>query len=74
MFGLQMKDSESAVAEKAKTVSQTQVILGIFTLISVLLSVVTGALIRQLGDEPVQAQALAAAIGAGDLTSSVTLR
>ncbi|WP_156943269.1 hypothetical protein [Pantoea septica] len=69
-----MKTSESAAAENAKAVSQAQVILGIFALISVLLSVATGVLIRQLGGEPVEVQALATTIAAGDLTSSITLR
>jgi methyl-accepting chemotaxis protein len=76
---IQMKNSQSAVAENARSVSRAQVILGIIALISILVSVVTGVLIvrvlmRQLGGEPAQAQALAAAIAAGDLTSPVTLR
>ncbi|MGV6481427.1 methyl-accepting chemotaxis protein [Pantoea agglomerans] len=76
---IQMKNSQSAVAENARSVSRAQIILGIIALISVLVSVVTGVLIvrvlmRQLGGEPAQAQALAAAIAAGDLTSPVTLR
>ena len=79
MTVLQMKSSESAVAENARAVSRAQVILGIIALVSVLVSVVTGVMIvrvlmRQLGGEPAQAQALAAAIAAGDLTSPVTLR
>lgn len=59
--------------------SRTRALLVILTLLSVLTAVagcliVSRSLMRQLGGEPVQAQALAAAIAAGDLTGPVTLR
>ncbi|AVG75433.1 MULTISPECIES: methyl-accepting chemotaxis protein [Pantoea] len=69
----------NTVSETSETVSRTRALLVILTLLSVLTAVagcliVSRSLMRQLGGEPVQAQALAAAIAAGDLTGPVTLR
>lgn len=79
MTTIQMQNSQDAVASNAKAVSRAQMILSVIACISILVSVITGwiithVLMRQLGGEPAQAQSLAAAIAAGDLTTPVILR
>ena len=79
LTNIQMQLSRDAGAENSARTSRTAVILSGLAALSVLLSVTTcyllvRMLMRQLGGEPAQAQALAAAIAAGDLTSPVTLR
>ncbi len=76
---IQRAQTVNTVSETSETVSRTRALLVILTLLSVLTAVagcliVSRSLMRQLGGEPVQAQALAAAIAAGDLTGPVTLR
>lgn len=76
---IEMQLSRDTVSENSARTSRTAVILSGLALLSVLLSVVTcymlvRMLMRQLGGEPAQARALAAAIASGDLTSPVTLR
>jgi methyl-accepting chemotaxis protein len=76
---IEMQLSRDTVSENSARTSRTAVILSGLAVLSVLLSVATCYLLvrmltRQLGGEPAQAQALAAAIAAGDLTSLVTLR
>ncbi|MFK3881801.1 methyl-accepting chemotaxis protein [Pantoea agglomerans] len=76
---LEMRSSRDAVVDNGIAIARTTWILIILAVLSVLAAVVTCAfivriLMRQLGGEPVQAQTLAAAIAAGDLTSPVTLR
>lgn len=79
MTDIQMENTRRAVAESSSESQQASLILGVLAVISVLLAIVVGyfivrVLTRQLGGEPAQAQALAAAIAGGDLTSSVVLR
>ncbi|WP_337009306.1 methyl-accepting chemotaxis protein [Pantoea sp. AS142] len=76
---LEMRNSRDAVVKNGNTIARTTWILIILAVSSVLAAIVTCALnvrmlMRLLGGEPGQAQALAAAIAAGDLTSPVTLR
>jgi len=76
---LEMRNSRDAVVKNGNTIARTSWILIILAVSSVLAAIVICALIvrmlmRQLGGEPGQAQTLAAAIAAGDLTSPVTLR
>jgi len=76
---IQRAQTVNTVSETSETVSRTRALLVTLTLLSVLTAVagcliVSRSLMRQLGGEPVQAQALAAAIAAGDLTGPVTLR
>lgn len=76
---IEMQLSRDTVAENSARTSRTAELLIWLVMLSVLLAAGTcfltvRVLMRQLGDEPVRAQALAAAIAAGDLTSPVTLR
>ncbi|KKB02644.1 methyl-accepting chemotaxis protein [Pantoea anthophila] len=76
---IQKAQTVATVTETSETVSRTRTVLIVLTLLSVLTAVagcliVSRSLMRQLGGEPVQAQVLAAAIAAGDLTGPVTLR
>lgn len=76
---LQMKASEDAVRRSGVSVERNLLILGLLILLSILTAVGTclftvRALMGQLGGEPARAQALAAAIAGGDLSSSVVLR
>jgi len=76
---IQKAQTVATVTETSETVSRTRTVLIVLTLLSVLTAVagcliVSRSLMRQLGGEPVQAQALAAAIAAGDLTGPVVLR
>jgi len=77
--GIQQKTSISEVAKNSASTSQSSLILILLTGASILVSVgacivVIRVLMRQLGGEPAQAQALASAIAAGDLTAPVMLR
>ncbi|MGK3142166.1 methyl-accepting chemotaxis protein [Pantoea sp. C2G6] len=79
LSAIQSKESQQAVAVNSASASRTGFVLMILAGLSVLLAVATclftvRVLMRQLGGEPAQAQALAAAIAAGDLTSKVVLR
>ncbi len=76
---IQKAQTVLTVGETSETVSRTRAMLIVLTLLSVLTAVagcmiVSRSLMRQLGGEPAQAQALAAAIAAGDLTGPVVLR
>ncbi len=76
---IEMQLSRDTVSENSARTARTAAILSGLALLSVLLSVATcyllvRMLMRQLGGEPAQARALAAAIASGDLTSPVTLR
>lgn len=76
---VQMQAAQRAVAESGDESRASGIVLGVLALISALLAAGTGFMIvrilmRQLGGEPAQAQALAAAIAGGDLTSQVLLR
>jgi len=76
---VEMRLSQETVIQNSVSTTRTADILVALTLFSIVVSVITGlvivrVLMRQLGGEPAQAQALAAAIAAGDLTSPVTLR
>ena len=75
----QQKDSLEGVQQNSESTRQASLIVMLLAGASVLTGVVacvaiTRILMRQLGGEPAQAQALAATIAAGDLTSPVTLR
>ncbi|MCE0490846.1 methyl-accepting chemotaxis protein [Pantoea sp. Mb-10] len=77
--GIQQKTSIAEVAKNSATTSQSSLILILLAGASIVVSVVAcvvviRVLMRQLGGEPAQAQALAATIASGDLTSSVKLR
>ncbi|WP_336767912.1 methyl-accepting chemotaxis protein [Pantoea endophytica] len=79
LTNIEMTLSKDTMAENSASTTRTAFILLIMAALSVIISVVTGYLIvrvlmRQLGGEPAQAQALAAAIAAGNLTTSITLR
>lgn len=76
---IEMALSRDTMAEISASTTHTAFVLLIISALSVIISVVTGyvivrVLMRQLGGEPAQAQALAAAIAAGNLTTSITLR
>lgn len=76
---LQSQESQKAVAMNSASAARTGFILMILAGLSIVLAVGTclftvRVLMRQLGGEPAQAQTLAAAIAAGDLTSDVALR
>ncbi|MCK0553222.1 methyl-accepting chemotaxis protein [Pantoea ananatis] len=79
MARVQQKNSQTAVQQNSASTSEASFILMLLAGASVLVSVcacvlVIRVLMRQLGGEPAQAQALAATIAAGDLTTPVTLR
>ena len=76
---IQRENSLTAVLMNSAETARAALILMLLTGASVLLAVgvcvfITRVLMRQLGGEPAQAQELAAAIAAGDLTTPVTLR
>jgi len=79
MTQLQMKNTQSAVEQNSKSTDRASQILVVLAAASVLVATGTCAftvriLMRQLGGEPAQAQALAAIIASGDLTTPVILR
>ncbi|PLR47509.1 chemotaxis protein [Chimaeribacter arupi] len=79
MTEVQLKNAQRAVAESSDESRQASLFLAVMAVVSLLLAAGVGymtvrVLTRQLGGEPAQAQALAAAIADGDLTSTVVLR
>ncbi|WP_033774255.1 methyl-accepting chemotaxis protein [Pantoea agglomerans] len=79
LTGIEMKLSHDTVTQNSASTSRTAAVLSGLALLSILMSVATcylliRMLMRQLGGEPAEARALAAAIAAGNLTSPVTLR
>ncbi|WP_308538690.1 methyl-accepting chemotaxis protein [uncultured Pantoea sp.] len=77
--GIQQKTSSSEVAKNSALASQSSLILILLAGASIIVSmgaciVIIRVLMRQLGGEPAQAQVLASAIAAGDLTTQVILR
>ncbi len=79
LTGVEMQLSRDTVAENSVATSRTAGILTVLAALSVILATGTclltiRVLMRQLGAEPAQAQALAAAIAAGNLTTPVALR
>ncbi|WP_455863845.1 methyl-accepting chemotaxis protein [Pantoea agglomerans] len=75
----QMQLSRNIVAENSVNSSRAASLLIVLTVLSVLLAasvcyLTVRLLMRQLGGEPAQAQALASAIASGDLTYPVALR
>ena len=79
MTQLQMKNTQSAVVQNGQATDRASLTLVLMAFASILVATGTcvftvRVLMRQLGGEPAQAQVLAAAIAAGDLTSPVTLR
>lgn len=76
---IQKQLSNDRVHELSDTVANARLMLALLCLFSVITAVsvcivICRILMRQLGGEPAQAQALAAAIAAGDLTVPVILR
>lgn len=76
---IQMQVSRKTVLDARAAASQTATLMSVMVLISFLIAIaacysIIRTLMRQLGGEPVQAQALAAAIASGNLTSPVLLR
>ncbi|MGP6467476.1 methyl-accepting chemotaxis protein [Pantoea agglomerans] len=79
MTQLQMKNTQSAVEQNSQAADRASLILVLLAAASVIVAAGTCVLtirvmMRQLGAEPAQAQALAATIAAGDLTTPVILR
>ena len=79
MTHIQMQNAQKAVSNTSDESREAGFFLGLLVIASALLAAAIGfitvrVLMRQLGGEPAQAQALAAAIAAGDLTSSMKLR
>ena len=79
MTEIQQHNSQTAVEQSSTSAARATLILILLAVASVIVAaatcvVITRVLMRQLGGEPAQAQALAATIAAGDLTSPVTLR
>lgn len=76
---IQMQVSRKTVLDARAAASQTATLMSVMVLISFLIAIaacysIIRTLMRQLGGEPAQAQALAAAIASGNLTSPVLLR
>ncbi|MEM6160952.1 methyl-accepting chemotaxis protein [Erwinia sp. P6884] len=79
MTHIQMQNAQGAMANTSDESRQAGVFLGLLVAVSALLAAAIGfitvrVLMRQLGGEPAQAQALAAAIAEGNLTLRMTLR
>lgn len=79
MTELQMEYNQNSVEINSTATAHASLILTLLAGVSILMAAVTciftiRVLMHQLGGEPSQAQALAAAIAAGDLTSPVMLR
>ena len=79
MTQIQMKNTQSAVEQNSQAADRASLTLVLLAAASLFVATGTCAftirvLMRQLGGEPAQAQVLAAAIAAGDLTSPVILR
>ena len=76
---IQMQVSRKTVLDARAAASQTATLMSVMVLISFLIAIaacysIIRTLMRQLGGEPAQAQALAASIASGNLTSPVLLR
>lgn len=76
---IQMQVSRKTVLDARAAAAQTATLMSVMVLISFLVAIaacysIIRTLMRQLGGEPAQAQALAAAIASGNLTSPVLLR
>ncbi|KKW49253.1 chemotaxis protein [Pantoea ananatis] len=76
---IQKQVTNKSVSETQELVLHTSIMMAILVLFSFVIAIIVcittiRALMRQLGGEPAQAQALAATIAAGDLTTPVTLR
>ncbi|WP_054633857.1 methyl-accepting chemotaxis protein [Pantoea stewartii] len=79
MTEIQEKNSQAAVQQNSHSTARASLILMLLATASVIVAVgacavTISVLMRQLGGEPAQAQALAASIAAGDLTATVSLR
>lgn len=79
LTNLELQNARDAVEDSSHESQQASSTMLILLFISVLFAILTGlitvrVLMRQLGGEPAQAQILAAAIAAGDLTSHIKLR
>ncbi|WP_405424290.1 methyl-accepting chemotaxis protein [Pantoea stewartii] len=76
---IQMEVSQKTVSDARESASRTASLMAIMVFLSLVVAVmacviIIRTLMRQLGGEPAQAQALAASIASGNLTSPVTLR
>lgn len=76
---IQMQVSRKTVLDARAAAAQTATLMSVMVLISFLVAIaacysIIRTLMRQLGGEPAQAQALAAAIASGNLISPVLLR
>lgn len=76
---IQMEVSKKTVLDARAAASQTATLMTVMVIFSVIVAIVAcftiiRTLMRQLGGEPSQAQALAALIASGNLTSPVVLR
>ncbi|MBS0883859.1 MCP four helix bundle domain-containing protein [Pantoea sp. JGM49] len=76
---VQLEESDAAVKNAGSYVSKLMFILGVLGAMTLIISLLAAwlimrSLMKQLGGEPSQAQAITAAIAAGDLTTTVTLR
>ncbi|WRH23465.1 methyl-accepting chemotaxis protein (plasmid) [Pantoea sp. JZ29] len=76
---MQKKATEQSVFDARASLSHMAILMAVMVLFSVLIALLICVttirmLMRQLGGEPAQAQALAATIASGDLTTPVTLR
>lgn len=79
MTQVQMKNTQAAVEQNSQSTDRASLILIVLAAASVIVAIATCVLttrilMRQLGGEPAQAQAIAATIAAGDLTTPVKLR
>ena len=79
LAAVQSAESQKAVTMNSESSTRTRFTLMTLVFISILMALATclftvRTLMRQLGGEPSQAQALAAAIASGDLTTSIALR
>ncbi|WLS80733.1 methyl-accepting chemotaxis protein [Erwinia pyri] len=79
MTAIQMQNASGAMEESSNESLDATILLAVLVAVSVLFAAGIGfmtlrVLMRQLGGEPAQAQAMAAAIAEGDLTSRMTLR
>ena len=79
MTVVQKNNARKALEDSSIESKHASIFLGVLVAVSILLAagiafMTIRVLMRQLGGEPAQAQALAAAIAEGDLTSRMTLR
>lgn len=76
---IQMQVSRKTALDAKESASHTAALMLMMVIVSLIIAIMTcfiiiRALMRQLGGEPAQAQALAASIASGNLTSPVNLR